>query len=126
MIVPIANRRTRLLTAVVNDSTITDEGGIVFNPDGNCRTGSTDLLYAWLTAGTAADFEIMAHRNSGYSGSLGTALDVWFPLSTARSWAVPAPASLPSRSVNLTVSIRRLDTGAVLDTGTVVITENPS
>lgn len=79
----------------------------------------------WVTPkdSTVGDlFEIYVQVNSG-SITTGNATGTWLSLSSDRFWRC-ARGSPGTISANITISIRRADTGEVVDTSTHVLTHN--
>lgn len=78
-------------------------------------------LETWLLSGAAADYEVMVTRTGG-SGTLTGTTGSWLALSTTRTWSVNRPvSSVGIDNATLSVSIRQVSTGTVLDTATIYL-----
>ena len=73
-------------------------------------------VYAWLTGGTAADYEAMWTNVSG-TLSIGTA-GAWLNLGTTREWNVQR-AALGVKACQGTLVIRRVSDGVTMATATI-------
>ncbi len=80
---------------------------------------SDDLFYTnigtWLVSGTNSQFEVRATETSGTvsTGTVGS----WLVLSTSREWTV-ARTTIGTKSVTLTIEIRKASTGVIVATAT--------
>lgn len=74
----------------------------------------------WLTAGAAADYDVMLTVNSGAltSGTVGS----WLNLGTTRTWTLQRSGAVGTTTANTTVQIRSASSLSVLATATVVFT----
>jgi hypothetical protein len=79
---------------------------------------SSGYEYDWLLSGAAADYEIRATIVSGSvtSGTTGA----WLALSSTRTWT-RTRTTLGTSTVTMTLEIRRVSDGLVLDTATVAL-----
>jgi hypothetical protein len=83
-------------------------------------SGSEGGSQTYLTGAPASSYEVKFHKNSGTTPT-GSTLDVWLPLSTARSLTLSQGVE-GSSTCNLTVSIGLLGTSTALDSATIVLT----
>ncbi len=113
-------------TVNLNAETISDEqvnpadalAQIEFDTAGTVNGPSSP--YAWLTNGTASNYEVKATITAG-TFSTGTS-GSWLALSSARSWTV-ARTSLGSKSCTATFEIRAIaDPSTILDTASITLT----
>jgi hypothetical protein len=81
----------------------------------------------WLTgAGTTADYEVRCTVVSGtidatVNGQASSSTGVWLPMNSIRRWAI-AKANTGTRSTVITLEVRSVYSGTVLDTGTYTLT----
>jgi hypothetical protein len=85
--------------------------------------GTTPYVNEWLRGGLSSGYEARATLNSGTlsSGTTGA----WLVLSTTRSWSCAATrgsTGSSSQTANLTIEIRSVATGLVLDSATITLT----
>lgn len=78
---------------------------------------STNDKGVWLKRGAAADYDVRATLNSGTLGSGSSATGSWISCASGAVWNVQdvSPVGL-ARTAQLTVEIRLVASGAVLDT----------
>lgn len=88
---------------------------VVFNNDGTWQAysdGSLENQGTWLLAGTAAEVSVNYHLDAGALAT-GSAMDTDLSLGTDRS--VRIDTNNPTKSSDLTATIKRISDGAVLD-----------
>ena len=91
------------------------------NSSGTVTDHDGTLLETWLTSGLNSECEVRATLNSGAVPASGT-LNTWEVLSTTRSWTqTRAAGDLGFTTSNLTIEIRYVATGVILDSATIVV-----
>ena len=80
----------------------------------------TAITGEWLVTGSASDFEAyMSAAGGGSGGSTGGTFNSWVNLGTTRDWTLTATNNYAVRY--LTLQIRVVATGTILDTATITL-----
>ena len=104
-----------------------DSLGAVSKNSGDTVSGAdpTFGLETWLLSGASSDYDVRFTLLSGTPGTGSAATGVWLNLGTTRSMRAEAGTG-SSSTVSVTVEIRQVSTGTILDTATVDITAESS